>query len=103
MPDPAAWRTADGADVLASAALAAAPVSAATEAGEAERSEFIQFVPAGTVATGGRIVVASGRLRAPAEVRAGESPVVLDHPDTVRGVLLSSYGLARPVDGRAGF
>lgn len=96
--DPIAWKTADGTDVLASSSLDAAPVVSP----EGELCEVLHFSPAGTTTASGRIVLASGRLRAPSEA-ATVSPVELDDPESVRGVLLSAYGLARPVDGREGF
>jgi type II secretory pathway pseudopilin PulG len=58
---------------------------------------------AGTTAQAGDIVLAAGRVRPPGSYAAGESPVELENPETVRGLTLSSYGVTALVNDRTSF
>jgi type II secretory pathway pseudopilin PulG len=68
------------------------------------------FTPAGTLAPldsgpppRGLWVLAPGVRRAPGTYAAGESPVQLVEPDTVRGLVLSAYGVPALLNGRGAF
>lgn len=95
------WITTTGAS-LTSSALSAS-VSRAIESVTTETWESFPLYVEGTSNQQGRIVIASGRERSPAEAAASGSPILLESPDQVRGMLMSFYGLARMVNDRMGF
>lgn len=100
LAEETAWRKTDG-KRLHSSALFRPLVSRPIDSPIAEQWAELVFSAHGTTATSGQIVVAAGRA---AQVRvAGDSPVVLDNAEMVRGVQLSVYGLAVTIDGREGF
>ncbi len=102
--DPAAWSRYNSTEPLDSSALSGAPLSLAIGGSAAESWDVVQFTPAGTLSFGmGDLVLASGNMRVPGSFAAGESPVQAINSDAVRGVSLSLYGLAVPIDGREGF
>jgi len=103
LADSSVWIKLNGSGPLESSALSAAPLSVAVDVAGAETWEYVQFVPAGTVSGSGNLVLATGRPRPPGTWNAGESPVQLEGPDAVRGVVLSAYGLPRMIDDRRGF
>lgn len=57
----------------------------------------------GTTGTAGDIVLVYGRALAPGAFAAGASPVVFENPEEVRGLTLSSYGVASLINSRASF
>lgn len=99
-PDPEAWRRTGSQEPLASSALSAAPVAAEISGAGAETWESITFTATGTPSANGYVLVALGRPRLPG-ADGPASPVVLDEPEKIRGVLLTVYGLPRRIDSRA--
>ncbi len=57
----------------------------------------------GTTAQTGSLVLALGVPRPAGSYAAGESPVVLENPETVRGLKLSQYGVCTLINDRTGF
>lgn len=97
-----AWTKLDGSR-LHSSCLSRPPVSRAVDALETETWAEILFAAPGTTSTSGFLVIAAGRVQ-PAAARTDDNPpVVLENREAVRGLLLSSYGLATAIDGRSGF
>ncbi|HWL14694.1 MAG TPA: prepilin-type N-terminal cleavage/methylation domain-containing protein [Opitutus sp.] len=102
--DAAGWIKADGSTPLRSTALrAGAVVTAVVGAGTDAQWATVSFAAAGTTAQAGDIVLAPGRRRPPGTVSAGASPIVLEQPERVRGLALSTYGLVTLIDERASF
>jgi prepilin-type N-terminal cleavage/methylation domain-containing protein len=95
------WITTTGFS-LTSTALSAT-VSRAVDSGTTESWESFPLYTEGTSNQQGRIVIASGRERSPADAAAVGSPILLESPDQVRGMLMSYYGLARMINDRLGF
>lgn len=79
--------------------LRSSAFSAATEIVGATPCLVLSFTPRGTVSGGGSIVLATAVRVAP----GGATPIQFAQPDAVRGVLVSSYGVATLVDDRTGF
>lgn len=98
----AAWTKLDGAR-LHSSCLSQAPLARAVDGATTENWVPVLFSPQGTTNTSGQLVVATGRALAPGSYAAGESPVVLESQDTVRGLQLTAYGLSILVNDRSGF
>lgn len=96
------WANVAG-EPLGSSALFAPALTLAVDGAEAEAWNGLSFGAAGTIAGGGNLVLAAGRGRPPGTFAAGESPVQMEHPEAVRGLALSVYGLPRLVNERAGF
>jgi len=95
------WTTVEGAS-LTSSALSNV-ISCAVEGENSEAWESYPIYAEGTSNQQGRIVVATGRERSPADAAANGSPIMLVSPDQVRGVSVSFYGLARLINDRMGF
>jgi prepilin-type N-terminal cleavage/methylation domain-containing protein len=51
----------------------------------------------------GSIVITQGRLRPPGTYAEGQPPVELVNPQSVRGLLLSAYGVPAPLNDRSAF
>ena len=99
-----AWVRSDLISPLRSSALRTSQISTEAIAGAlAEKWVSIGISAAGATAQTGDIVLAVGRTRPPDAYALGESPVELVEPERVRGVTLSSYGLAVLIDNRASF
>ncbi len=101
--NPNSWTKFEDTETLASSVLSKTPLTISVNSTVVETWEYIQFAAYGTMSTNGNLIVASGRIRPKTEVNVGESPIELDSADKVRGVILSSYGLARMVNDRSGF
>lgn len=97
------WTRMDGAALRSTVLRDSALTFATVNHPLGERWAEINLSPLGTTVQSGDLIIASGRLRPPAARGAGESPVELDNADAVRGVSLSSYGVAVLIDGRTGF
>ena len=97
------WTKADG-SALRSTALRANQL--ATEAvNQAAAEQWVAIVisaQAGTVQSGD-LILAAGRRRAPGSYAAGDSPVELLNPETVRGLTLSAYAVPILINARLGF
>lgn len=102
LADEAAWVKADGTR-LHSSALFRPAVQRQVDAPVAEWWSEVAFSGQGTTATSGQLVVAPGRVRAPAEPGGGGPPVVLQDPASVRGLQVSGYGLVVLIGERDGF
>lgn len=70
----------------------------------------VAFTPNGTLAAlvggpppKGSIVLALGQPRAPGSYSAGDSPVILVNPESVRGLMLSAYGVPALLNERNAF
>jgi prepilin-type N-terminal cleavage/methylation domain-containing protein len=70
----------------------------------------VGFTPNGTLAPlaggpppKGTLVIALGVRRAPGSFQSGESPVEFRHPEAVRGMILSAYGVPAQLSGRRSF
>ena len=99
----ALWVRSDGA-ALRSTALRSNQISSETvSATLAEQFVSFSLAAAGTTIQSGDIVLAVGKIRPPGSFAAGESPVELENPETVRGLTLSSYGVPTLINGRASF
>ena len=99
-----AWVRSDLISPLRSSALRTSQISTEAIAGAlAEKWVSIGISAAGATAQTGDIVLAVGRRRAPDAYAVGESPVEVVEPERVRGVTLSSYGLAVLIDNRDSF
>lgn len=97
------WTKADG-SALRSTALRANQITAETinSAGTEQWVSITISANAGTMQSGD-IILATGRVRPPGSYLAGESPVELDNPDSVRGLTLSSYGVPALINARTSF
>lgn len=98
----AIWVKPDGAR-LHSSCLSQAVLSRAVDAVTTENWVPVLFAGQGTTNTSGQLVVTTGRPLAPGTYAAGESPVVMEGQDTVRGLQLSGYGLAVLINDRSSF
>jgi type II secretory pathway pseudopilin PulG len=97
------WEKVDG-SALRSTALRANQVTieSINGAGAEQWVSFTISANAGT-AQSGDLIVAAGRPRPPGSFAAGESPVELINPETVRGLTLSSYGVPALINARTSF
>lgn len=98
-----AWTKSDGSSLRSTALRNANLTSESVYAGTIEQWMNIPFAAAGTTSASGDVVIAAGRVRPPGSYAVGESPVELQHPDRVRGLTLSSYGVATLINSRASF
>lgn len=98
-----AWTRGDGAGLRSTAFRPGADVSAAVNSPDIEKWASITFSSAGTTLGSGDVVLGSVIMRPPAERDAGEAPVRFIHPDQVRGLSVSGYGLATLVSSREEF
>ena len=97
------WTRADG-SALRSTALRSNQISTETIDGPAaEQWVSVTISAAAGTAQSGDLILAPGRLRPPGSYLPGESPVVLDNPDGVRGLTLSAYGVPALINARNGF
>lgn len=109
---PADWkRVSDPAADLVSDLFTAQALSGAFE-GEAAPQWWtgVAFTPVGTLATlvsgpppKGSVVLAMGHRRTSGTYGAGDPPVELEKPSTVRGLLLSAYGVPTLLRDRSAF
>lgn len=98
-----AWTKSDGSNLRSTALRNANLTSESIYGGTVEQWVSIPFAAAGTTGASGDIVIAAGRARPPGSYAGGESPVELQHPDQVRGLTLSSYGVATLINSRTSF
>jgi type II secretory pathway pseudopilin PulG len=99
----APWTRSDG-SALRSTALRISNLSEESiEGGVVEQWLSIPFAAAGTTSASGDLVIAAGRPRAPGSYAAGGSPIELTHPEQVRGLTLSAYGVATLINSRTSF
>jgi len=73
-------------------------ISVAINSPSAELWEYALVTPSGTMSGGGALMVGLAE-----RVDDGPFPIRFYSPDQVRGVMVSNYGLARVINGRAGF
>lgn len=99
----AAWIRGDGAALRSTAFRPGADVRMAVNSPDAADWSAVTFSSAGTTMGSGDLVLGSVVVRAAAERNAGEAPVRFVHPDQVRGLSVSGYGLATLVNSREGF
>jgi type II secretory pathway pseudopilin PulG len=97
------WLKVDGSDLRSTTFRTADAIDEAIDDGPVERWLVLPISANGTTNAAGDIVLANGRTRAPGSFAAGESPVELLHPDEVRGLALSQYGVATAIDRRTSF
>lgn len=97
------WTKADG-SALRSTALRANQITTETinHPGAEQWVSIIISAAAGTVQSGD-LILAAGRRRQPGSYGAGESPVELINPETVRGLTLSAYAVPALINARTGF
>lgn len=104
MADTPWTRPSDGQDLRSTALRSANLIVDAIYGGVTEQWTGVVLSPNGTTTnSNGALVIAAGRPRAPGSYGAGESPVELTHPEQVRGLSLSTYGVATLIHSRAGF
>jgi type II secretory pathway pseudopilin PulG len=97
------WTRADG-SALRSTALRSNQITTETIAGAAaEQWVSLTISAAAGTAQSGDLIVAPGKPRPPGSYLPGESPVLLDNPDGVRGLTLSAYGVPALINARNGF
>ena len=97
------WTKSDG-SALRSTALRSNQITAETiNSTTPEQWVSFSITAAGTTAQAGDIILIIGRQRAPGSYAAGDSPVALENPEQVRGVTLSTYGVATLINNRASF
>ena len=110
--DSTQWRRAsDPAEALVSGVFQNQDITHALEGDTAARQwTGVCFTPQGTLtALGvgpppkGQLVIATGDLRAPGTYAADESPVRLANPESVRGLVLSAYGVPALLNDRSAF
>lgn len=99
----APWTKADGSPLRSTALRAASITPETINSAAAEQWVNISFAAAGTTVQSGDLILALGRVRPPGSYSPGDSPVELEHPEQVRGLALSAYGVPVLVNGRAGF
>ncbi|MDP2136629.1 MAG: type II secretion system protein [Candidatus Didemnitutus sp.] len=97
------WTKSDGSNLRSTALRANNIVFAMINGENIEQWASVSLAAAGTTASSGDLIVGSGRIRAPGSYGAGESPVELEHPDQVRGLSLSTYGVATLINRRESF
>ena len=98
-----AWTRGVGAGLRSTAFRPGAEVSVAVNSPITEKWAAITFSSAGTTLGSGDLVLGSVVVRPAADRSAGEAPVRFIHPDQVRGLSVSGYGLATLVSSREGF
>lgn len=97
--DPIAWTRPSDGGALRSTALRMSDEVMASMGGEVEeRWAAICFSPRGTTISSQALVLVAGE-----RTQGHVSPVRLAHPERVRGLVLSVYGVPALVDGRSGF
>lgn len=99
----AAWTRGDGAALRSTAFRPGADVRVAVNSPDAADWSAVTFSSAGTTLGSGDLVLGSVAVRPAAEHGASEAPVRFVHPDQVRGLSVSGYGLATLVNSREGF
>jgi prepilin-type N-terminal cleavage/methylation domain-containing protein len=99
----AAWTRGDGAALRSTAFRPGADVRAAVNSPDAADWAAITLSSAGTTMGSGDLVLGAVVIRPPSDRGAGQGPVRFVHPDQVRGLSLSGYGLATLVNSREGF
>lgn len=97
------WTKPDGSNLRSTALRSNNIISEMINGVNVEQWASISLAAAGTTASSGDLIVGSGRIRAPGSYGAGESPVELVHPDQVRGLTLSTYGVATLINNRESF
>lgn len=99
-----AWTRTDGSPLRSTALRSSMLVTEAVAGdGRLEQWVAVTFSPVGATAQSGDVVLALGRKRAPGSFAAGESPVELVEVAQVRGLAVSTYGVAALIEGRASF
>lgn len=99
----ALWTKTDGSELRSTAFRNTDAIEESIDGGRVERWLILPIAATGATNAAGDIVLANGRSRAPGSFVTGESPVELLHPDEVRGLALSQYGVATLIDRRASF
>lgn len=102
-PADTPWTRSDGQNLRSTALRSGNITSEAIYGDVVEQWISLPFAPAGTTAASGDLVLALGRARAPGSYAAGESPVELVSPEQVRGLTVSSYGVATLINSRTSF
>ena len=97
------WTKTDNSPLRSTALRANQVLSLTINSTVPEQWVSVNFASAGTTAQSGDIILAAGHRRAPGSFAEGDSPVVLENPETVRGLTLSSYGLPALINDRASF
>lgn len=101
---PGEWMKVDSSETLHSSALSGSLVDQAVDNAATESWEVVQFTPAGTLSFGaGNLLLAAGRARPLGSFLLGESPVEATDPESLRGLVLSTYGLPILASNRANF
>jgi len=111
--DPAGWkRVSDPSEDLVSSVFLNQSITFALE-GDAIARQWagVCLTPNGTLTRLGNsgtpprgvLVVATGMLRVPGSYATGQSPVQLGSPETVRGLVLSVYGVPALLNDRNAF
>lgn len=112
LANPAEWRrVSDSAADLVSDLFHNQSLSVQLEGdATAQRWAGVGFTPNGTLAAlaggpppKGALVIVLGVRRPPGSYKPDESPVQLRNPQTVRGLILSAYGVPALVSGRSSF
>ncbi len=101
--DTAGWTRNDGSSLRSTAFRSANLLTEAILSPDPESWMALPIAAVGTTNSPGDIVLANGRRRAPGEFGAGESPVELSRPEQVRGLSVSTYGVATLIDRRGNF
>ncbi len=98
-----AWTRTDGSALRSTALRSNQIILEAVNSSRAEEWAGITISANPGTAQSGDIVLAAGRQRAPSSGGAGESPIELINPDSVRGLTVSSYAVPALINARSGF
>lgn len=97
------WTRGDGAVLRSTAFRPGADARAAVNSPDPENWSAVTFSSAGTTMGSGDLVLGSVVIRPLSDRGAGRAPLRFVHPDQVRGLSLSGYGLATLVNSREEF
>lgn len=101
--DSAAWVRSNGAALRSSVMQSNMIVSETLNSAAAEQWMGFSLAASGMTGQAGDIVLALGNPRSPGSFAEGESPVELENPESVRGLVLSAYGATALVEDRTSF
>ena len=102
--NPAIWTRPSDNQVLRSSAFRTSVTDTAGSSAGAEAWLAFEVTGDGMPnSSNGAVVLALGSPKPPGTFAAGEPPVLLSSPDQVRGMSVSSYGVATLVSDRSGF
>jgi type II secretory pathway pseudopilin PulG len=96
-------RSSDGTELRSTALRATTEHALMVNSTVMEQWTSINFTPAGTTQNSNALVIGSVISLPPSDGQNFSSPVQFDHPQSVRGMIISAYGVTVLVNGREGF